>query len=434
MVTRDIQAALSRNRTLFTCVVALILALGPPHAVSAQPTAVPLPPDLSLEAPGPDVPPELAKFAGVWGNGAWDGVLAHVLVVEQVRPDGEARVVYGYGDAPDWNVSRGHARVSARVEGGALIFDLRGGRVRVEYRFEGDSLRGTYTIGGRVSTVTLTRTTVADLATTPVPPGQVVAGETVRIPLTESGFFGRKRALTLEGTLYRPAAEGSRPVLIFNHGSTGPGAIPATLTLRYTRQAAFFVERGFAVLVPMRRGRGASEGSYAEGYGCESHVLSAGLARAVEDLDAVIAWVRQQPWADAQRIMMGGISRGGILSVVYAAERPDVVRGVINFVGGWTGDGCDRYGNFNEQTFYQAGRRARIPTLWLYAENDRYYTPDSIRRYHKAFVQGGGAAAFHLFPAFGGDGHGLANQLDLWRAPVEDFVGRLGLVPAREPK
>jgi hypothetical protein len=110
-----------------------------------------------------------------------------------------------------------------------------------------------------------------------------------------------------------------------------------------------------------------------------------------------------------------------------------VVRGVINFVGGWTDDGCDSYGNFNEQTFYQAGRRARIPTLWLYAENSRHYTPDSIRRYHKAFVQGGGAAAFHLFPAFGDDGH-LADRLDLWRGPVEDFLGRLGLGPAREPK
>lgn len=334
MAVHEIETLASKSQRSLACFVVLAVVLTLTSLVSAQP-AVPLPADVTVEAPGPDVSPELAKFASVWGNGAWDGLLAHVLVVEQVRPDGQAPVVYAYGDAPDWNVTRGHARVTARVEGGALTFDLRGGRVRVQYRFEGESLRGTYTIGDRVSTVTLVRTTVADLAKTPAPPGQVAAGgvETVRIPLTESGFFGRKRVLTLEGTLYRPTAEGPRPVLIFNHGSTGPGAIPPTLTQRYSRQAAFFVERGFALLVPMRRGRGASEGSYAEGYGCEGHILSAGIARAVEDLDAVIAWVRQQPWADAQRIMMGGISRGGILSVVYAAERPGAVRGVINFVG-----------------------------------------------------------------------------------------------------
>ena len=46
----------------------------------------------------------------------------------------------------------------------------------------------------------------------------------------------------------------------------------------------------------------------------------------------------RQPWADASRLLMAGTSRGGFLSVVYAGERPQRVKGVVNFVGGWTGE------------------------------------------------------------------------------------------------
>jgi len=126
-------------------------------------------------------------------------------------------------------------------------------------------------------------------------PGAVV-GTTVRLPMMEPGPGGKR--ITLEATLYRPAGDGPHPVLVFNHGSTGGGAVATSTTMRSARQAQFFVERGFAVLAPMRRGRGASEGVPAEHEGtCDPEVLGNGMARAIEDVDAAMAYVRAQTWA-----------------------------------------------------------------------------------------------------------------------------------------
>lgn len=372
-------------------IAAAVLGLVVVGAAPAQPPpTIPMPSDLGLDAPAADVPASVARFAGAWAHGAWDGVLPHVLVVEAVDGAGRAQVVYALGDFPEGNVSRGYRRIY---------------------------------------TVTLTRAALADVMRVPATAAGVVTATTVRIPMTESGLPGKH--VTLEATLYRPAGDGPHPVLLFNHGSTGNGRVAATTTMRPSRQAPFFVERGFAVLAPMRRGRGASEGAHAEHEGaCEPGVLGPGLARAIEDVDAAMAYVRAQPWADPDRLLIGGQSRGGILSVAYAAERPGTIQAVINFAGGWTGDRCDwSGGTFNESTFAAAGGRTRVPMLWLYAEGDQYYSAGSIRRYHQAFVRAGGVATFHLFPAFGSDGHRLVDRPDLWQPAAEDFLRRLNLSP-----
>jgi pimeloyl-ACP methyl ester carboxylesterase len=101
---------------------------------------------------------------------------------------------------------------------------------------------------------------------------------------------------------------------------------------------------------------------------------------------------------------------------------------VINFAGGWTSQRCDEGGPvFNHATFASAGGRTGIPMLWLYAEEDRYYSAASIRRYHEAFTQTGGVATFHLFPAIGGDGHRLVDRIEIWKAAADDFLRRLNL-------
>jgi len=405
--------------------VAAVLSQGLSGAARAQTPTIPLPSDLRVDPPAADVPANVAGFAGAWAGGAWDGVLPHVLVVEAVDGTGRAQVVYALGDSAEANVNRGYRRVSGRIVADRLTLDL-GERTSVEYRLAGDSLRGTYASSRRRYAVTLTRLPLAQVMAVPAILPGAVAGTTMRIPMTEPGPGGKR--ITLEATLYRPAGDGPHPVLVFNHGSTGGGAVATSTTMRSARQAQFFVERGFAVLAPMRRGRGASEGVPAEHEGtCDPEVLGDGVARAIEDVDAAMAYVRAQTWADPERVLVGGQSRGGILSVAYAAERPGTVRGVINFAGGWTSDRCDERGRgFNQATFASAGSRARIPMLWLYAEEDGYYSAAWIRRYHEAFAQAGGLATFRLFPAFGADGHRLVDRIEIWTVAAEEFLRRLG--------
>ena len=118
-----------------------------------------------------------------------------------------------------------------------------------------------------------------------------------------------------------------------------------------------------------------------------------------------MAYLRTQPWADPARMLVAGQSRGGILSVVYAAERPGTVRGAINFAGGWTSQRGDESGRgFNAGAFAAAAGRPRVPMLWLYAEQDTYYSATWIRRYH--------------------------DRPKIWEAAVDDFLRALNF-PSR---
>lgn len=77
------------------------------------------------------------------------------------------------------------------------------------------------------------------------------------------------------------------------------------------------------------------------------------------------------------------------------------------------------------------GRNARVPMLWVYAENDHYFAPPLAERFRSAFVAGGGIVDFIRAPAFGEDGHRLfpaAAGIPKWTPYVDDFLKRHGLV------
>lgn len=238
--------------------------------------------------------------------------------------------------------------------------------------------------------------------------------------------------IRLEANVVKPAGKGPFPVVIISHGSTGKGRFPATQTLRPEFVGSEFLRHGFAVVAPMRRGRGESGGSYNEPYDCDAGLSEMGLKNAIEDTGHVVEYVRKLPYADASRMVLAGHSRGGILSVAYASQRPGVARAVVNFVGGWTSDGCSaQAGQFNEAVFAEAGKAgaARVPMLFLYADNDSYYSPASIRGFAGLFGKAGGPVVLKVYERAGRDGHSLFAHPGLWSGDLEEFLRQHNLAP-----
>ena len=188
------------------------------------------------------------------------------------------------------------------------------------------------------------------------------------------------KPVRLEVALFRPAGSGPFPLFVFNHGSTGSGKDTKVFTeTRWSfAVAALLAEKGWLVAFPQRRGRGKSDGLYDEGfelgrthgYTCNPARSLAGADRALEDIEAAIAVLKQRPDVAPTLVLIGGVSRGGILAVAYAGRHPEQIAGVINFVGGWVGEGCKTAPGINGELF-RRGASFRGPTLWLYGQRDR---------------------------------------------------------------
>src|SRR5262245_33386172 len=82
--------------------------------------------------------------------------------------------------------------------------------------------------------------------------GAARAQEPRMVPVTVDG-----ERVRLQMRLYVPTTAGPAPTLVFNHGSTGQGTHPEVFTrpLDFPEVARFFIARGWAVVIPARRGR-----------------------------------------------------------------------------------------------------------------------------------------------------------------------------------
>ena len=239
--------------------------------------------------------------------------------------------------------------------------------------------------------------------------------------------------------VFRPDGNGPFPTLIFHHGSTGYGNQRLLFPQFWQPDTVirYFVGRGWSVVLPSRRGRGGSEGGYDEGFGPDrsqgysfdpAYSLP-GADRALADIDAITDVIRAWPFVDADRLLIGGVSRGGILSIAHSGQRPALYRGVLNFVGGWLGGRGSNQTTVN-QNIFNRGVPFGKETLWLYASDDSFYSLDTTRSYFAAFSAAGGKGLFvDEFPDE--IGHGLHLAAEHWGPVVDAYLARLGL--PREP-
>ena len=190
--------------------------------------------------------------------------------------------------------------------------------------------------------------------------------------------------------LVRPAGDGPFPLVVMNHGiSLDASQRTMFPTIEYLDAAFWFARRGYVVISPIRYGasslddkdRGLYGAVFAHVGSCDNpNFRGPGLAIATLD-EWVIDYMSKKKMIQPGKVVVVGQSGGGWGSIALGSRNPSSVQAIITFAAG-RGGRVDGKPNNNcapdklVAATAEFGRTARIPMLWIYAENDTYFGPD----------------------------------------------------------
>jgi pimeloyl-ACP methyl ester carboxylesterase len=250
--------------------------------------------------------------------------------------------------------------------------------------------------------------------------------------------------IRLVAYVYRPVRNDRHEVVLYSHGSTASwsrspkeqGDAPPVSVLR------FFLSRGYTVVAPMRRGRGESSGTYVEecpvyaGKCSPAEQVALGdraLREALLDTYAVMDQIVYRIVPRGSKIIGAGHSRGGFLSLILAGERPQAVKGVVNFAGGWqamndrvTPEDHKHRVEVQAIPLGRAAKQARAPSIWIYADRDPLYNEAGRQGILKAWRDAGGKAEYilvtqHSLP----NPHAIPSNAAYWESQLDNFLKSL---------
>ena len=254
--------------------------------------------------------------------------------------------------------------------------------------------------------------------------------EDVRIPVS-NGNYG------IAAKILRPDGAGPYGAIVLNHGaavSAEERRNESPDLLLHT--ATHFARRGYVVVMPLRRGFGATGGEFAEDAGsCRNPDYQRGEAAAAEDVMAAYEYTRALPYVDGSRMILAGQSAGGVASLYTASRAPVGLVAVLAFAAGRGGNPARNPGvpcavEPLARVFDDMGKAVRVPVLFHYAENDHFFNAQTSRLWYERFTAGGARAEYVLQPAFGKDGHYIFSDdsgVRYWLPAVERFLARNGV-------
>ncbi len=258
--------------------------------------------------------------------------------------------------------------------------------------------------------------------------------EVRQISVTVKDLYSREETKQIPVVIFRPDGAGPFPLVIMNHGRAPTDKRAVQGRQRFEPFSRYMVSKGFAVLVPTRVGYADTYGDFdPESTGnCNSARLDPQALAASDQVLATLAFAKTLPFIDASRWVVAGQSVGGLTTIATVARHPEGLVGAINFAGGTGGDPERSPGRpCNPQRIasdWEArAAKATTPMLWFYWENDEYWGAENPKRWHEAWLRGGGKAEFHQLAPAGKTGHGaMSFDMDHWVPFAEAYLARIG--------
>jgi dienelactone hydrolase len=306
--------------------------------------------------------------------------------------------------------------------------------------------------------------------------GAIVAGSAFgqsQLQTDETTYYGprlveekvrinAREGYTIAATILRPEGAGPYGAVVLNHGVAGSRRERARESSDLLIDAAkVFARRGYVVVMPLRRGFGATGGDMAEDPGtCSNPDYHRGENAASQDVMAAYDYARSLPYVDANRMILAGQSAGGMVALFAAGTRqpqglqavlswgagpgggppiktrgtrqPQGLQAVLSFAAGRGGDpeinpGVPCAVEPIAKVMDTVGRNVKVPVLMQWSENDLFFSPKISRGWYERFAQGSTVAEYVLQPAFGRDGHymfGSTLGVRYWLPTVEGFLAK----------